>query len=180
MSEFTVTPKPPQENPSPAESRGEMTAEQYFALIPEDISSDWQYSNHFELRSPSTEYFWYVFPDVDTHHLNCESEEGKRLGLIMDFVCFARRELQAAQSKIDTLTYENNRLKHAEGYRCWHCGERFTTPGSANDHFGTSQGDKPGCVIKVGEERGLLMELRRTQAKLREKALPPPRHRGCL
>jgi hypothetical protein len=58
----------------------------------------------------------------------------------------------------------------AHGWTCFHCGETFTTPGSARDHFGTHLYDKPGCLLKVevGEERGLLMELRKAQAKIDE------------
>ena len=50
-----------------------------------------------------------------------------------------------------------------DGWVCFHCGERFTTPGSAQDHFGDRPEDTAACRIKVGEERGLVMELRRNQ-----------------
>lgn len=53
----------------------------------------------------------------------------------------------------------------AHGWTCFHCGETFTTPGSARDHFGFEPSVDPACVIKVGEERGLAMELRRVEAK---------------
>ena len=56
----------------------------------------------------------------------------------------------------------------ADGWVCFHCGERFTTVGTAEDHFGTHPTDMAACLIKVGEERGLVMELRRVQAELRE------------
>lgn len=56
----------------------------------------------------------------------------------------------------------------ADGWVCFHCGERFTTVGSAEDHFGARPTDMAACLIKVGEERGLVMELRRVQAQLRE------------
>lgn len=49
------------------------------------------------------------------------------------------------------------------GYVCFHCGERLTTVGQAEDHFGATQGALAGCQIKVGEERGLLMELRKAE-----------------
>lgn len=51
------------------------------------------------------------------------------------------------------------------GWTCFHCGETFTTPGAARDHFGFDPSADPACVIKVGEERGLVMELRRVEAK---------------
>lgn len=52
-----------------------------------------------------------------------------------------------------------------DGWVCFHCGERFTTPGSAKDHFGATPNVKPGCLIKIqlGDERGLLMELRKVE-----------------
>lgn len=50
-----------------------------------------------------------------------------------------------------------------DGWVCFHCGERFTTPGGAEDHFGAKPNSLAGCQIKVGEERGLLMELRRVE-----------------
>ena len=52
------------------------------------------------------------------------------------------------------------------GWTCFHCGETFTTPGSARDHFGAHMGATPGCQIKAGEERGLLMALRRAEKEL--------------
>jgi hypothetical protein len=52
-----------------------------------------------------------------------------------------------------------------EGWTCFHCGEIFKTPGSARDHFGFDPSSDPACRIKVGEERGLVMELRRVEAK---------------
>lgn len=53
-----------------------------------------------------------------------------------------------------------------DGWVCFHCGERFTTEGAARDHFGGSPDELAGCQIKAGEERGLLMELRRAQERI--------------
>lgn len=58
-----------------------------------------------------------------------------------------------------TGTYETP--KH--GWTCFFCGETFTTYGAARDHFGEQPTDLAACQIKVGEERGLVMELRRAQ-----------------
>ena len=55
-----------------------------------------------------------------------------------------------------------------DGWVCFHCGERFTTPGAAAIHFGKTPKSKAGCLIKVGEERGLLMEIRRLEAVIAE------------
>lgn len=51
------------------------------------------------------------------------------------------------------------------GWTCFHCGDTFTTPGSARDHFGFDMSADPACRIKVGEERGLVMALRRLEEK---------------
>jgi hypothetical protein len=55
-----------------------------------------------------------------------------------------------------------------DGWVCFHCGERFTTSGSAEDHFGATPGSLAGCQIKAGEERGLLMELRKAEKRADE------------
>jgi hypothetical protein len=54
------------------------------------------------------------------------------------------------------------------GWTCFHCGETFTTVGGARDHFGAKPDAMPGCMIRVqlGDERGLLMALRRDEARL--------------
>lgn len=56
----------------------------------------------------------------------------------------------------------------ADGWVCFHCGERFKTFGGAEDHFGARPGDGLACKIKAGDERGLVMELRKVQAQMRE------------
>jgi hypothetical protein len=54
------------------------------------------------------------------------------------------------------------------GWTCFHCGETFTTPGAAREHFGPTPNAEPGCVIKVqlGGERGLLNALRKAEQRL--------------
>ena len=52
-----------------------------------------------------------------------------------------------------------------DGWVCFHCGERFTTPGAASDHFGARPGSGLACKIKAGDERGLVMELRKAQTE---------------
>ncbi len=54
----------------------------------------------------------------------------------------------------------------SQGWTCFHCGDHFTTPGAAQDHFGNTPMADPACRIKVGEERGLVMALRRAEAEL--------------
>lgn len=56
------------------------------------------------------------------------------------------------------------------GWTCFHCGETFTTAGSAADHFGAAPDATPGCLIRVqyGDERGLQMDLRKAEARIKE------------
>lgn len=56
----------------------------------------------------------------------------------------------------------------ASGWTCFHCGENFTTVGSARIHFGADPNAKPGCFLKVqpGPELGLLMALRKAEGHL--------------
>lgn len=58
--------------------------------------------------------------------------------------------------------------KPPHGWTCFHCGETFTTPGAARDHFGFDPSHDPGCRIKLGAERGLLMALRKAEQQLSE------------
>ena len=54
------------------------------------------------------------------------------------------------------------------GWTCFHCGETFKKWGAARDHFGGSIDGSAGCQIKAGEERGLLMALRKAEAKIED------------
>lgn len=54
------------------------------------------------------------------------------------------------------------------GWTCFHCGEHFPSgtladQRRARDHFGADPGALAACQIKAGEERGLLMKLRRLE-----------------
>lgn len=61
-------------------------------------------------------------------------------------------------------TYE----RPPHGWTCFHCGETFTTTGSARDHFGAAPDAMPGCMARVqfGAERGLLMRLREAEEQI--------------
>lgn len=52
------------------------------------------------------------------------------------------------------------------GWTCFHCGETFTTPGEAKDHFGCDQSFDPACRIKLGDERRLVMEIRKAESEI--------------
>lgn len=66
---------------------------------------------------------------------------------------------------VDQTTYE----RPPHGWTCFHCGETFTTVGSARVHFGATPDAKPGCMVRVGlgGERGLLMALRKAEEDCR-------------
>lgn len=68
-----------------------------------------------------------------------------------------------------TATYEHD-LR--EGWKCFHCGEKFFTPANAAVHFGAVPTAEPGCLLKVqrGEERSLLYALRSAEQE-RDEAL---------
>ncbi len=55
------------------------------------------------------------------------------------------------------------------GWTCFHCGETFTTVGSARTHFGAQPAAVQGCMLRVqlGPERGLLMALRKAEDECR-------------
>jgi len=53
-----------------------------------------------------------------------------------------------------------------DGWVCYHCGERFTKYGAARDHFGDRPDSDLACLIKAGDERGLVMALRKAEAAL--------------
>ncbi len=56
-------------------------------------------------------------------------------------------------------------LAPAHGWTCFHCGLTLLTPGAARDHFGATPDRVPGCIIHAGEERGLLMAVRKLEAQ---------------
>lgn len=53
--------------------------------LPEDLTSDWEGTNHFELTAPKEKnyYWWLVMSEVGPEP-DSQSTEGQRLGLIMD------------------------------------------------------------------------------------------------
>lgn len=69
----------------------------------------------------------------------------------------------AARGVIPAVVTDGKYPKPKHGWTCFHCGDTFTTPGAARDHFGCEPSADPACKIKVGEERGLVMALRRAE-----------------
>lgn len=70
----------------------------------------------------------------------------------------------AAMGRAEAATYP----KPEAGWTCFHCGETFTTPGAARDHFGFDPSCDPACRIKIGAERGLVIALRKAEQELGE------------
>ena len=68
--------------------------------------------------------------------------------------------------------------KPPDGWVCFHCGDRFTTVGAAEDHLGKRPTARPACRIRAGEERGLVMEIRQLEAQVRSLRLDNIRLRG--
>lgn len=52
-------------------------------------------------------------------------------------------------------------------WRCFHCGDVFTDPHAAAQHFGIDEGKTPACKIK-GSEHGLIKALRDAEAEADE------------
>ena len=53
----------------------------------------------------------------------------------------------------------------ADGWMCFHCGERFTTPNAARDHFGQYPTSTPACQITAATLRKELREYRVIEAR---------------
>lgn len=53
-------------------------------------------------------------------------------------------------------------------WTCFHCGETFTLISQARIHFGFDPAAEPGCRIKNGAEKGLLIALRDAEHELGE------------
>lgn len=56
----------------------------------------------------------------------------------------------------------------AHGWTCFHCGEHFRRDqvNAARNHFGATPDREPGCMLKVGDDRGILRALRAAEAEL--------------
>lgn len=60
----------------------------------------------------------------------------------------------------------SSRLVEETSWRCFHCGEVFTTEDDARTHFGGSETDEPGCTLNL-LEGGLLKLYRDAEDELR-------------
>ncbi len=90
----------------------------------------------------------------------------------------AASDLDSALAQLTAQAEEIAQLhteQEQQTWTCFHCGERFTTPGGAADHFGANPQAIAGCLIqqvpleKGGTPeagRGLLMALRKAEAEI--------------
>jgi len=90
--------------------------------LPSKLDSDWQDSNHYELHdngatAESGDYFWLDFSDLleylrkqGSDEMPCETDHGKRIGLVMDSVATLARTLPS----IKLLATELLRLRDAQ------------------------------------------------------------------
>ena len=87
---------------SEARARCEAAAE-----IPADARADWDGTNHWEIQSAThTDGFWWlilwdVFDGKDTDPSG--TENGKRLGMMLDLACAARRDLPKALDALEAV-----------------------------------------------------------------------------
>lgn len=61
-------------------------------------------------------------------------------------------------------TWEATYPMPKDGWVCFHCGVRFTSPGAARDHFGEQPTARPACTISAAELRAELMEYRELES----------------
>lgn len=64
--------------------------------LPKGLRSDWDCTNHFELQTPGRDFWWLVFSDMEC---DCDTVEGKRLGLVMDIAEEVSRLYHAGELK---------------------------------------------------------------------------------
>lgn len=66
-------------------------------------------------------------------------------------------------------------MQPEHGWTCFHCGETFTHPNPARNHFGELPEAKPGCLLRMQPgEQPLLRQIRSL-----ERELSDLRHQVC-
>ncbi len=89
--------------------------------IPEGVKADWDGTNHYEVTTPAGEQYWWLQvrealadPKVDTS----ATEDGQRLGHLLDLACASRNVLPTLLKRLDCLenalyTIAHNHAEHA-------------------------------------------------------------------
>ena len=74
--------------------------------IPELAQADWGGTNHYEIGDPRAKppesYWWLDYID-EAVKAGSHTEEGKRLGAVLDYACAYRRDVGALLAEIDRL-----------------------------------------------------------------------------
>lgn len=86
--------------------------------------------------------------------------------LTIDVSEFSADEIEDIKAHVRGRTEKHDTyLSPKDGWVCFHCGERFRSPGLAGLHFGIKPDAVPGCMLKVekGEESGLLYRFRQIE-----------------
>ena len=52
--------------------------------LPEGLRADWNYTNHYEMTSSEEGKFWWLCLGGYIADINCQTEDGKKIGLLMD------------------------------------------------------------------------------------------------
>ena len=71
--------------------------------IPERAQADWDGTNHYEIADPAGETYWWLDYLDEAVKAGFQSEEGKRLGAVLDYACAYRRDIGALLAEIDRL-----------------------------------------------------------------------------
>jgi hypothetical protein len=65
--------------------------------VPVGLEADWDGTNHYEIRQPGGRDFWWIdsVPDIFVAREDWSAtERGRRLGMLLEFACLARDELE--------------------------------------------------------------------------------------
>ena len=76
------------------------------ATLPAGLRADWDGTNHYELQTPGgDDFYWLVIPDVFSPRIGdwSTTEEGKRLGAVLDFACAMRAALPELLEEVEKL-----------------------------------------------------------------------------
>ena len=76
-----------------------------------------------------------------------------------------RQQMDAAQ--VDGAERRDTYPAPADGWVCFHCGERFVTPNAAREHFGFDPAATPACRLSPAHVRAELRRFRHIETDLR-------------
>ena len=68
--------------------------------IPENAEADYAGTNHYEIQAPSADGFWWL-EVYDLDEVDSSTEQGKRVGAVLDYACAYRRDVGALLAALD-------------------------------------------------------------------------------